>query len=74
MTFDPAANLWTATATMGVGEFKFRANNGWDINLGGDLQNLSYGGDNIAVTEAGTYLVTLDLSNPVAYKASFIKQ
>jgi hypothetical protein len=74
MIFDSVTNLWTVITTLSVGEFKFRANNGWDINLGGDLLNLSYGGDNIAITEAGTYLVTLDLSNPAAYKASFVKQ
>jgi hypothetical protein len=74
MTFDFAANLWTVTTTLNTGAFKFRANNGWDINLGGDLLNLSYGGSDINVTETGTYLITLDLSNPAAYKASFVKQ
>ncbi|MDR0332056.1 MAG: SusF/SusE family outer membrane protein [Dysgonamonadaceae bacterium] len=74
MTFDPATSLWTVTTALSVGEFKFRANDSWNINLGGDLLNLSYGGDNIAVTEAGTYLVTLDLSNSMTYKASFVKQ
>ena len=29
--------------------WKFRVNNGWDINLGGSLDNLTAGGDNIAV-------------------------
>lgn len=29
--------------------WKFRVNNGWDINLGGSLNNLTAGGDNIAV-------------------------
>ena len=29
--------------------WKFRVNNGWDINLGGTLQNLVLGGDNLAV-------------------------
>ncbi|MDO5664887.1 MAG: SusF/SusE family outer membrane protein [Bacteroidia bacterium] len=74
MTYDPAAKLWTVTTTLKAEEFKFRANNGWDINLGGDMNNLNYGGDNIKVTEVGTYLVTLDLSNPAAYKASIVKQ
>ena len=32
--------------------WKFRVNGGWDINLGGSLNNLTAGGDNIAV--AGT--------------------
>lgn len=74
MVYNPATNVWTVTTTLKADEFKFRANNGWDINLGGNMQDLSYGGDNIKVTEAGTYLVTLDLSDPTAYKASIVKQ
>ncbi len=75
MTYDATTKLWTVTTTLTAGKaFKFRANNNWDINLGGDINNLSYGGDNIAVTETGTYIVTLDLSNPVTYKGSFVKQ
>lgn len=74
MTYDPTTKLWTVTTMLKAEEFKFRANNGWDINLGGDMNNLSYGGDNIKVSEAGTYLVTLDLSNSSAYKASIVKQ
>lgn len=74
MTYDSSTKKWTATTTLIAEEFKFRANNGWDINLGGDMNNLSYGGDNIKITEEGTYLVTLDLSDPTAYKASIVKQ
>lgn len=74
MTYNPETKLWTVTATLTAEEFKFRANNGWDINLGGDMLNLTYGGENIKVTEAGTYLVTLDLNDPTAYKASIAKQ
>ncbi|NLI71444.1 MAG: DUF5115 domain-containing protein [Bacteroidales bacterium] len=74
MTYDPTTNVWTVTTTLSVGEFKFRANDGWDINLGGDMMNLTYGGDNIKVTEAGTYIVTLDLSNAEAYKCTMVKQ
>ena len=29
--------------------WKFRVNGGWDINLGGSLNNLTAGGDNITV-------------------------
>jgi hypothetical protein len=45
-----------------TGAYKFRANDGWDINIGGSLDNLVHGGDNIATPGAGTYDVTLDLS------------
>ena len=52
---------------------KFRANNGWDINLGGNLSGLTYGGDNISISEAGNYKIVLDLSNPLKYKATITK-
>lgn len=74
MTYDSGTKVWSATATLTTGEYKFRANNGWDINLGGDLNNLSYGGDNMKINEAGSYRITLDLSNPEIYKASIVKQ
>ncbi|HOO95255.1 MAG TPA: SusF/SusE family outer membrane protein [Proteiniphilum sp.] len=71
MSYDPATGLWSVTTTLKDGTFKFRANNAWDINLGGDLNNLSYGGDNIQAT-AGTYTITLDLSDPEAFKATVV--
>ncbi len=71
MSYDPATGLWSVTTTLVNGSFKFRANNGWDINIGGDLNNLSYGGDNIPAT-AGTYTITLDLSDPAAFKATVV--
>lgn len=71
MTYDPATRLWSVTTTLVDGAFKFRANNSWDINLGGELNNLSYGGDNIPAT-AGSYTITLDLSDPAAFKATIV--
>ena len=68
LTYDAAKNVWTATITFaGSGAFKFRANDGWDINLGGTGTYLSYGGDNISSPSAGAHEVTLDLSNPQRY-------
>ncbi len=74
MTYDPDTKQWSVVAELSDKEFKFRANDGWDINLGGDMQDLTYGGDNIKIEEAGTYLVILDLSDPTVYKASITKQ
>ena len=74
MTYDPETQLWTVTTTFGTGEFKFRANDGWDINLGGNINNLTFGGDNIPITEEGTYIVTLDLSDSKEFKGTFVKQ
>ncbi|MFD1294522.1 SusE domain-containing protein [Lutibacter holmesii] len=52
---------------MGDGEFKFRTNDSWDVNLGDTGLDgvLEAGGDNIPVT-AGTYNITLEFSNPDA--------
>lgn len=74
MTYNPDTKQWSVVTTLTDKEFKFRANDGWDINLGGDMQDLSYGGDNIKVNEAGTYLIILDLSDPAVYKSSITKQ
>lgn len=64
---------WSATIAFTEGEYKFRANDGWDINLGGSLDDLKQDGDNISISEAGNYLVTLDLS-ALPYKATLTKQ
>jgi hypothetical protein len=47
----------------GTGAFKFRANDAWDFNLGGALDNLAKGGDNIATPGAGAYYVVLTTSD-----------
>ncbi|WP_442266546.1 SusE domain-containing protein [Tenacibaculum sp. ZS6-P6] len=46
------------------GEFKFRANNAWDINYGdtGGDGTLEVNGDNLTAS-AGTYTITLDFSD-----------
>lgn len=77
MTYDPETKKWSVIVEMTAQSapdngWKFRANNAWDINLGDTVANstdgtLSYGGNNIGIAAAGTYLITLDLSNPRAY-------
>jgi hypothetical protein len=77
LTYDTNTQVWTATLPLSVGEIKFRANDAWEINLGGAKSGdgkLAAGGDNIKVTEAGTYLITLDLSHPGNYSYSLKKQ
>lgn len=63
MTYDPATNSWTITLDLVVGEIKFRANDDWGLNYGdtGADGDLDVGGDNIAISEAGNYTITLDL-------------
>lgn len=60
MTWNAEKQCWCATITLTDGTIKFRANDGWDINFGGNPDNLSAGGDNIPVT-AGTYDIDLYL-------------
>jgi hypothetical protein len=75
MTLNSQTGEWTVTATLSGGkEFKFRANNGWEINLGGNMNNLTYGGDNIPVASDGSYLITLKLGNASAYTYTIVKQ
>lgn len=75
MVFDRDANLWRVTAELvGGASFKFRANNGWDINVGGDTANLTFGGDNIPVAESGTYDITLSLTIPGEYSCTIAKK
>lgn len=61
MTWDATNKVLTATLDLKAGEIKFRANDDWAINLGGSLNDLSQGGANIAISEAGKYTITLDL-------------
>lgn len=68
MTYNPTTNLWTVTTVLTAAEFKFRANGNWDVNLGNARPALSYlafsGIDNLTSPGAGTYTISLDLSNP----------
>lgn len=61
MIWDPVSKSMTITTDLVVGEIKFRANDGWDVNLGGELNNLTPGGANIAISEAGNYTIHLFL-------------
>jgi starch-binding outer membrane protein SusE/F len=67
LTYNTATKLWEGTITFSAGNFKFRANNGWDINLGGTGATLNYGGDNIPVTATGSKAIKLNLINPLKY-------
>lgn len=61
MTWDATNNVFTVTLDLvSTGSFKFRANDGWDINYGGDVNALTAGGDNITVASNGNYTLTFD--------------
>lgn len=66
--------VWTGTVKMKNGEYKFRANDAWDIDFGGAANDLKYKGDNIKWTQGeGDYDVTLDFSK-IPYSATFVKK
>lgn len=56
--------VWTGDVDFsGTGSFKIRFNDNWDINLGGEMNNLSsFNAPNIAEPGAGKYEAKLDLS------------
>lgn len=69
LTYNPTTKTWEGDVTIGAGKFKFRANNQWDVNLGGGADDfMAYNGSDIdAPTTPGSYHVVLDLSNPRKY-------
>lgn len=66
MDFNPLTREWKIIIELKKGEFKFRANDKWDINLGdkGNDGKLEYGSDNIAVAADGKYEIKLKLGVP----------
>ena len=71
LTWDATKKVFTITLDLkSSGAFKFRANDGWDINLGGSLSALTPGGDNLTIAANGNYTVTLD---PWTLKATVTK-
>lgn len=64
MEFDPETLTYAVTVDLKEGdEFKIRFNENWDLNLGGDMEQLTHNGANIAVPKTATYRVVLDMAN-----------
>lgn len=77
LTYNSSTKKWEGSVALTAGEFKFRANNAWAINLGGDPDadgSMNYDGPNLSVAAGGTYTVVLDLSNPRKYTYSVTAQ
>ena len=70
MTWDATKQVFTITLNLTAGAIKFRANDAWDLNYGGNLNSLTFNGDNIAVATAGNYTITFD---PWGLKATVTK-
>lgn len=72
MTWDAANHAMTLTVDLTVGAIKFRADDAWDLNFGGDPANMTIGGDNIQITEAGNYTIKLYITGSTAH-ATIVK-
>ena len=72
MDYDAKTGTWYITIDLADGEVKFRLNDGWAWNLGGDLDNLTQGGANIPVT-AGNWTITLTINANNTGSATFVK-
>lgn len=76
MFYNTATNVWeidNVALTAGGHQMKFRANDDWAINLGGDVNGLTYNGGNIDIAADGNYNITLDLSHPLKYTTTITK-
>lgn len=75
------AGVWSAIVDLKAGALKFRANDDWALNYGPDNSDLLSGklihtDGAITITEAGSYLVTIDFRkapSPRYYKYSIVK-
>lgn len=78
MTYNPTTKKWEITLALDAsGAFKFRANDAWEINLGGDNDEdtfMNYGGPDLTVASSGIYKIELDLSNPREYTYTLTPQ
>lgn len=71
LVYNSTSKKWEGQVDfLATGEYKFRANDAWDIDLGGALDNLVHGGSNIATPGTGTWNVTLDLGGEDNFSAT----
>lgn len=72
MEWNADEEAWVITTNLEGGkQFKFRYHNDkgdWTYNYGGDIDDLSEGGSNIAVAETGTYEIKLFLTRSTSNK------
>ena len=57
LTYNPETRAFEGTLELAADEFKFRANDAWDINWGGTLDNLTQDGPNLKIEKAGKYFI-----------------
>jgi retinol-binding protein 3 len=75
MIYNEASKTWKITLDLKAGEFKFRANSNWNINLGDTKSDgvLKLNGNNLKVDANGNYTVSLMLNIAGNYTYKLIK-
>ncbi len=72
LTYNTATGAWEGRCEITAGtEFKFRANEDWAINWGGDVNNLSFDGGNLKLDVDGTYFIQLFITYEGDFHAKF---
>ena len=68
LNYDLTTRLYSITMAMVVGEYKFRLDDAWAVNVGDDANNLTLeaNGANIPITTAGTYRITANFGAAAA--------
>ncbi|MBR1469778.1 MAG: SusF/SusE family outer membrane protein, partial [Prevotella sp.] len=75
MTYNAESGALEVTISLTAGdEIKFRLNSDWAVNWGGDLNDLTQDGANIAIDADGTYKIQLFLTYAGGTKAVITKQ
>ena len=60
LTYNTTTGAWEGYCDIPAGvEFKFRANDDWGTNWGGDMNNLSYDGGNLKLDTSANYFIQL---------------
>ncbi len=76
LTYNTATGAWESDGYVSIPagtEFKFRANDDWAINWGGDINNLSYDGGNLIFDVDGTYFIQLYITYEGDFHAKLSK-
>ena len=75
MTYNEASKTWKITLNLKAGEFKFRANSNWNMNLGDTKGDgvLKSNGDNLKLAADGYYTVWLILNVAGNYTYKLVK-
>ncbi|MCM1302277.1 MAG: hypothetical protein NC250_09355 [Alistipes senegalensis] len=80
MTYSSEQRAWSTTAALSAGTMRFETiavtsgDPTFDLGLASGISELASGGEDIRISEAGTYEITLVLSNPPYYTYEVVKK